>query len=127
MYPMIGNPGPGSRGDGLPPVGGWSKWVVGVVVPVLLGGYGVACIVTRSGTIWDESIWGQTINSMTVSGRSAVALGIAWVGMGMFLNGHFFWGNIYSEFRAAALEKIAGLMAFGGGLGYVIMRVFIGV
>lgn len=117
--PGPNNPGPydddweGAAADNL-----FMKWGVGVGVAAVLVTYAIVCLATGS-----THLPGRHNDGMTVRGTSGVALALAWLGGGMVLHCHYFWGNIYHLHVAATIGKIAGLLMFVGGLGVVLVRV----
>lgn len=104
-----------SLGDVLDarPVGGpgtmWGGGVGLALVPTL---YGLRCIVTGQGEL------GTLIWPSEVTGGAAVVLGLAWIGIGLFLHFHFFFGlhprlNVHSRTgkSAALVMTTAGFTA----------------
>ena len=72
-----------------PPPGFWPKWFGGVIVPVGFVAYGVYCLITGSAALTGEYLTQQ------LHGTQARALAIAYLGLGLFLHCHYYWGNVY--------------------------------
>ncbi|MDB5171486.1 MAG: putative rane protein [Phycisphaerales bacterium] len=103
--------------EDIPNSGPVQKWFGGVILPLFLIGYGIACIVARHAEMGDQG------HRLELTGPRAFAYGIAAGSMGTFLHCHYFWGNIYHLSAYAVIGKIISLMAFIGGLGYLIVQV----
>lgn len=65
----------------------WTFWGYGVILPTLLIGYGVYCIVTQNALFpYDDSSWfGHHAQYIHLQGRSAICMGIACLSGGLFL------------------------------------------
>ncbi|TMQ70048.1 MAG: hypothetical protein E6K81_13510 [Candidatus Eisenbacteria bacterium] len=72
--------------DARPRGGRATMWLGGVGLALLPALYGIQCIVTRRGEA------GGFPWSSTVEGGAAVVLGLGWIGVGLFLHIHFFFG-----------------------------------
>jgi len=72
--------------DARPRGGSPTMWLGGVGMALLPLLYGVSCIVTRRGEL------GTIIWPSALEGGAAIALGIGWIGVGLFLHFHFFFG-----------------------------------
>jgi hypothetical protein len=72
--------------EALPRGGAPTRWLGGVGVALLPWLYGVSCIVTRRGEL------GTIIWPSAVDGGPAIVLGVGWIGVGLFLHFHFFFG-----------------------------------
>lgn len=97
--------------DAQPRGGSPTMWLAGVGLALLPLMYGISCIVTRRGEL------GTTLWPSEVQGPPAVALGVGWVGVGLFLHFHFFFGL---HPRLAAFSRRAksfALIVAGTGLG----------
>jgi hypothetical protein len=111
-------------GEDLPPPGFFSKWFVGVIVPLVLVALGVICIVTRHAWLPDVRGWRYGHDySIPLHDSRATAMGLICLGIAGFLHCHFYWGNIYYEYPCATIGKIVSLMAFVGGLVFIIINV----
>lgn len=103
-----------------PAQGAFPQYVGGFFIPLLIAGFGVYGLATGNATLsGNRATW-------ELHGRMATALSIAYIGVGLFLHSHYFWGNIFDQHWLAVLGKIFGLIAFIGGMGYVIVHGFIG-
>jgi hypothetical protein len=91
------------------------QWGLGLLVPLLLVGYGIYVIVTQHAVFGNQP-------SMTLRGPNAVAFGVAWASAGAFLHCHYFWGNLYDQAWFAVLGKIVAACGFIAGLGFVLVR-----
>jgi hypothetical protein len=98
-----------------PGQGPWYQWGLGVLVPLLLLGYGVWVVVTR------EVQWGSR-SSVTFRGLNAVAFGAAWISVAVFVHCHYFWGNIYNQSLFAVLGKIIAACGFIAAIVFVLIR-----
>jgi hypothetical protein len=116
LWPRPHNPAPyDDDWEDQPGQGPVQQWGLGVLVPLVLAGYGLRGIVRQ------EVLFGGTIQ-MTFHGLNAAAFGVAWVSAAVFLHCHYFWGNVYNQAWFAVLGKIVSACGFIGGLGLVLVR-----
>jgi hypothetical protein len=92
--------------------GAATMWFGGVALALLPLAYGLRCIVTLTGDV------GATIFGSTVSGAAAVALGVGWIGVALFLHFHFFFG-LHPALKAHS-RRGKVIAVFMAGLGLVI-------
>lgn len=102
--------------EDVPPAGFLPQYGGGVLLPLLLVGYGVSCIATGHGILAGDQ------NRLDVFGPDAVALGTACASLGLFLHCHYFWGNVYQMSPFAVVGKVVSALAFIGGLRYLIIH-----
>ena len=93
------------------------KWIGGVLLPILLTGYGVSCAITQHAVMTDNYI------SMEIGGQRAIAYGIAAISVGLLLHFHYFWANIQRLAPFAMLGKIPSLVGLIVGVGYLIVQI----
>lgn len=102
--------------EGQPAQSWWHKWMLGVVVPLGLIGFGLWIIIAQEITTIGR-------HRATFHGINAISLGCAGVSIGLFLHFHYFWGNIYDQAWFAVLGKIVALIGLITSLAFVIVRV----
>ncbi len=102
--------------EDIPASGPFPKWFGGVIVPIALVVYGMACIMTQHAVVGHQM-------PLELYGMRAVAAGTACLSLGLFLHCHFFWGNIYHLLAWAVLGKIISMVAFIGSVGYLLVSV----
>ena len=90
---------------------------VGIVLPLVLIGYGIWCFAAGHGVLWGE------YTRLDLYGIKAIALGTASLSLGIFLHCHYFWGNIYHLAPFAVAGKKISAVGFIGSLGYLIVRI----
>ena len=90
--------------------GASTMWLLGVAAALLPISYGIKCIVTRQGEL------GTTLFRSTVEGIPAVALGVGWIGVGLFLHCHFFFGLHPSLHAHSRWGKVIAVMIACAGL-----------
>jgi hypothetical protein len=96
--------------EAQPRGGSPTMWLGGVGLALLPMVYGISCLVTRQGEL------GTTIWSSEVQGAPAIALGVGWIGVGLFLHFHFFFG-LHSRLAAFSRRgKSVALVVAGAGL-----------
>ena len=98
-----------------PGQGPFYQWGLGVLVPLLVLGYGVL-VLTTPGAAYARV-------GMSLGGVNAIAFGAAAASAGVFLHCHYFWGNVYNQAWFAVLGKIIAACAFIAALGTLIVRV----
>ena len=103
-------------GEDIPASGPIAKWIGGVIAPLMLAIYGIACVATHHAIIG----WQMPLELFAAR---AVMAGIAAMSAGLFLHCHYFWGNIYHLSPWAVLGKILSLIGFIGSIGYLLVRV----
>ena len=100
------------------PASGWlAQYGGGIVLPLALIGYGIACLVTGHGA------FGGADGRLDLYGPNAVALATAVLCLGGFLHCHYFWGNLYHLAALAVLGKIIAAAGFIVALVFLIVRV----
>ncbi|HLG56351.1 MAG TPA: hypothetical protein VI485_13530 [Vicinamibacterales bacterium] len=93
------------------PRGGPSTmWLGGVGLASLPLIYGISCVVTRRGEL------GTMIWPSEVQGAPAIALGVGWIGVGLFLHFHFFFGLHHTLAEYSRRGKSIALIVAGLGL-----------
>ena len=98
-----------------PSQGSFYKWGLGMILPLFVFGWGLT-------TAWtQQAVFGARVTA-NLSGLNAVALGCSAMCLGIFLNCHYFWGNVYDQAWPAVLGKLLGAMGFIAGLGLLIVR-----
>lgn len=97
----------------------WSKWGLGVVVPILIATYGLSRAILRH-----VVLFGRRGSSMPLSGWDAVVFGIAVLGVALFMHAHYFWSNSNRLAEYAELGKVIGLLVGLSGLAFVVVRNF---
>jgi hypothetical protein len=96
--------------EARPRGGSPTMWLGGVGVALLPLLYGVSCIVTRRGEL------GTIIWPSAVEGGPAIALGVGWIGVGLFFHFHFFFG-LHTTLQAYSRRgKSIALVVAGTGL-----------
>lgn len=98
-----------------PPASTWLKWIVGVLVPLAMIAFGISAVVTQHATIGRRG-------AVALTGTNATAIGVAWIGLALFLHCHYFWGNLLDNHWLAEVGKIVGMAAAVGGLIVVLVR-----
>ena len=117
MWRLPHNPTPNDDDwEDQPGQGPFYQWVLGVLVPLAILVYGIHAMITR------EATYGGRV-SMTLYGTNAIALGMAAISAAVFLQCHYFWGNIYDQVWFAVLGKIVAACGFIAGMATVIIRV----
>jgi hypothetical protein len=99
-----------------PRQGPFYRWILGLAVPLVMGGFAVHAIALR-----ETEFSGRV--SMTLHGTNAVALGVVMFATAVFMHRHYYWGNVYNQAWPAVLGKIVSACAFIAGLATIIVRV----
>ncbi len=107
--------------DGAPPAGVCPKWLGGMVIPLGLVVYGMACLVALRGILpgWQAFL--------DLRGIDAVLLGLSSMAAGTFLHMHYFWGSVRRLSRWSSAGKTLALFVLIGSLGYLIIRIGFGL
>jgi hypothetical protein len=108
--------------EARPRGGAPTKWLGGIGLAALPALYGIQCLVTQQGQL------GTTIWPSKLEGGGAIALGIGWLGVGLFLHFHFFFGlhprlDAYSKRGKSIALVIAGAGLTMAGAWSVFSRV----
>lgn len=93
----------------------WSKWCGGVIIPLVILRYGVLILMTN-----EAKLFARHGTSLELSGNNAIAMGIAWLFVALFLNFHFFWSAIPRIFVVSYPGKLLALIGFIASFGYVL-------
>ena len=91
------------------------RWIYGLVLAAVPLAYGVWCIVTRHATL--RGRWGS---AMELRGRTAIARGVVWVAVGLFMHLHFLWSAHPRWWRVARWGKVLCMLAFMAGIMYFV-------
>ncbi len=83
----------------------------GAVIPALLALYGGYCVVAQTAFLPSDG----SSESLDLTGPSAIAMGIAWLGAALALHSKCFRGRVEPIWRVAELGFIAGLLMLAGG------------
>jgi hypothetical protein len=102
--------------DGPPPSGAWSKYGLGIILPLGLCFYAVWILASGTAEFSDGRI------SMTLRGTNATAFAIELMAVGIFLHCQCFWGNIYDQIWIATIGKIISLCAFVFATGFLCIH-----
>jgi hypothetical protein len=93
------------------------KWIAGGVVPMCIAVYAVPCIIMRTAIMLGRH------TQLTIHGANAIAAGLAYLGVALFLYCRFYWGSVYEEIWFAQLGQIIGGIFFISGMAVLIVRV----
>ena len=105
----------------------WSKWVYGVITPVLLLAWGAhACIEKQAVWIWiiGERFSGR--NRIELFDDQAVAFGLAWISFACFLHVHYYWTASPRLAVLSELGKTVSALGLIGSLGYLFWSIVSG-
>lgn len=97
----------------------WNKWGCGVGIPAL-----IALLAARVMFIQKLVTVGRGMRRLQLAGSDAWWLGLAFVGLAAWMHFHFFWTNHPKLASYAEPGKIVSLLAFIGGLGWVVFSQF---
>ena len=104
--------------SGTPTPSFWTKWFGGLIVPAVMLSYGIkSCILQKS------VLFGGRRHGMTLDGSEAVAMGITWICLGLFLHFHLFWPTLKRLYIFTDLGKIVAALGFIASLGYVFWSI----
>lgn len=103
-----------------PPSGGVDKLVfLGIVLPLVIGFFGVRAWVTG------EAFWyGSRGSGMTVRGPAAQALAVVYVSAALFCHFRWCWG-LTRFYRIYETGTVLSLLGVAGGIFYGIYRLFV--
>ena len=100
----------------------------GVLAPTALGVYGIVCLVTSKAHLPGLPGYGGRFEVVELSGAQAYAMGVAWLGLGLALHAHFFWGRIEPWWRYAPPATVLGLtlstLCWGYAIWWALLRAF---
>jgi hypothetical protein len=60
---------------------------------------------------------------MVLDGSEAIAMGITWICLGLFLHFHYFWPTLKRLYIFSELGKIVAAFGFIASLGYVFWSI----
>jgi hypothetical protein len=100
------------------PSGGRAKMcglgVARALIPIV---YGIRCLCTGHALLFGQN------RDLDVTGRTAVALAIAYIAVGIFMHAHWFWGLQPKLEIVSYVLKFLAVLVFLGSLGYVMYKV----
>ncbi|MGI6100664.1 MAG: hypothetical protein ACOYD3_13065 [Kiritimatiellia bacterium] len=85
----------------------WTKWFWGIIVPLLILGYGLHTIINKAGVLP-----GYRGSRLGLHGTDAVLFGWALVCLALFLHTDHFWGNTQALFQLHEAGKAVTLLGF---------------
>ena len=100
----------------------WSKWVYGVIPPVLLSAYGARCCIEKQ-AVWIGRLGNHHID---LFGDQAVAFGLAWISFACFLHVHYYWTASPRLAVLSHLGKIISVLGIIGSLSYLFGSIISG-
>jgi hypothetical protein len=99
----------------------------GIVLPLIFAGYGVWCLAAQA-TFLPGALRLSFWSPLPLHGPPAIAIGIAWLGLGVALAGAFLFGRLEPCWRYAPIAVYAGIGSVVLGWGYAffwaLARVF---
>lgn len=101
------------------PSDAWSKWFMGIVVPVAIASYGLSGIVERQFTLY-----GRRGIRRPLTGWDAVAGGMAVISIAVFLHARYFMAHSTTISQYTELAKVAALLTGIGSIGFIFVRGF---
>lgn len=107
--------------DSASEVGPVKRWVYGIGLAALPVSLGVYCLAV--GRAW---VIGRGL-PVTLRGEAAIAMAIVYMSIGGLAHFHFFWSGHPKYWRVARAGKPLSLIAFAGGLLFVVYKVATGL
>ena len=96
-----------------------SKWLGGIAVPIVITIYAVNCIITKQAVM--AGVHGSQIE---LTRTPAVAFGVAWLCVAIFLHFHYFWPTLKRLWVLTDVGKTIAALGFIVSLGYVLWSIF---
>ena len=107
------------RLSGTPEPTIWTKYFGGLIVPAVMLGYGIrSCILQHSVLLGGGRFSGRR-SVIELDGSEAVAMGITWICLGLFLHFHYFWPTLKRLHIFTDIGKIITACGFIASLGYL--------
>jgi hypothetical protein len=106
-----------------PPEGGKAEgWIYGVILALPLAAYGVYCMFTQHAWFFALRIKGIPPNKIfhLYTGPLAIALGLIWFAVAMYLHFHYFWSQSPRLFRYYEIGRFVAIMLFIAAIGWWI-------
>jgi hypothetical protein len=101
-----------------PPSGGPLKmWLVGAGIAAIPVGYGIRCWMTGHAMFIGRG------SNLDLTGPAATAMAIAYMAVGVFIHGHWFWGLHPRLERFCSIPKVLAALTFIGSFGYTLHRI----
>jgi hypothetical protein len=109
--------------SGTPETTIWTKWFGGIIVPAVTLGYGIrSCILQHCVLLGGRKFSGR--RSVTeLDGSEAIAMGITWMCLGLFLHFHYFWPTLKRLYIFTDLGKTVAAFGFIASLGYLFWSI----
>lgn len=92
------------------------QWAVGVGLAAVLGAYAVSCLVTQRALFPRR----RPLGLVQLEGPGAIALGVAYLSVALFLHAHWFWSARPEAHIQAQFGKLVSLLGLVAGLGYFV-------
>lgn len=109
------------RLSGTPEPTIWTKWFGGLIVPAVMLSYGTRSCILKQSVLFGGGRFGR--RGIELDGSEAVAMGITWICLGLFLNFHYFWPTLKRLYVFTDLGKIVAAVGFIASLGYLFWSI----
>lgn len=107
--------------SGTPEPSMWTKWFGGIIVPAFTLGYGIRCCIIKKALFIGSS--SRFRPGMQLDGSEAVAMGVAWMCLALFLHFHYFWPTLKRLYIFTDFGKIVAGFGLIASLGYVFWSI----
>jgi hypothetical protein len=109
------------RRSGTPEPTIWTKWFGGLIVPAVTLAYGINCCIVKKALFIGTAGFGR--HGMKLDGSEAVAMGITWICLALFIHFHYFWPTLKRLYIFTELGKIVSALGLIASLGYVFWSI----
>jgi hypothetical protein len=99
----------------------WTKWFGGIIVPAVTLGYGIRCCILKKAIFIGTA--GRGRSGMELDGTEAIAMGITWMCLALFIHFHYFWPTLKRLYIFTDLGKTVAAFGFIASLGYVFWSI----
>ena len=100
------------------PISRWCGGVLSAIIPVVPGLMAIAAQHAYFVT-------GRPLRITEHFGAEAIALGVACVGVGLFMHAHYFWSGSKRFYVLSEILKPTALLTIIGSFGYFIVKQFV--
>lgn len=105
--------------------GKFPVWAYGIMCSGVIALYGLSCVVTQSALFIGRSRSSRSFRLIEYGGRPAVALGLSYIAIAIFMHCHFCWSEHEKYHGYAALGKLVSMLGGVAGIVFLIFDVII--
>ena len=114
------------RLSGTPEPTIWTKYFGGLIVPAVMLSYGIRSCILQHSVLLSGRRFGGRRSVLELDGSEAIAFGITWICLALFIHFHYFWPPLKRLYVFTDLGKIVSAFGVVASLGYLFWSIMKG-